>query len=170
MEVILHHCGGSVGQLPFFGISWVHFFFHQKKKKTKSTTQQPPLLLEEKHIAPRTFWVLLVLVKQWSHGMKCDSRGEERRGGMPCTSCKVLYVGNYPDPSFGPFVQLCCSGIRFFELLIHSGYGIFELLSIFTHFHLFVPIFIHSHASARKATLISLHHGEPKKAGVMQPY
>ena len=29
---------------------------------------------------------------------------------------------------------------------MHSGYDIFELLSIFTHFHLYVSIFIPSHA------------------------
>ena len=23
-------------------------------------------------------------------------------GGMPCTQCKVLYVGKYSNPSFGP--------------------------------------------------------------------
>ena len=25
------------------------------------------------------------------------------------TQCKVLYVGNYPNPSFGPFAEVCCS-------------------------------------------------------------
>ena len=57
-----------------------------------------------------------------------------------CAQCKVLYVGNYPNPSFGPLAEVCCS-MGFFELLMHLGYDIFELLSIFTYFHLFVPIF-----------------------------
>ena len=29
------------------------------------------------------------------------------------------------------------------KLLMHSGYGMFELLSIFTYFHLFVHIVTH---------------------------
>ena len=55
-----------------------------------------------------------------------------------CTQCKVLYVNNYPNPSFGPFAEACCFIVGGFELLMHSGYGMFELLSIFspicTHF------------------------------------
>ena len=31
--------------------------------------------------------------------------------------------------------------IGWFKLVMHSGYGIFELPSIFTYFHPFVPIF-----------------------------
>ena len=58
-----------------------------------------------------------------------------------CMQCKVLYVGNYSNPSFGPFAEVCCSIIGLFKLPMHLGYGIFELLSIFTHFHPFVPIF-----------------------------
>ena len=34
-----------------------------------------------------------------------------------------------------------------FKLLMHSGSGIVGVSSIFTYFHLFVPIFIHFHAS-----------------------
>ena len=66
------------------------------------------------------------------------------RMGIPCTQCKVLYVGNYPNPSFSPFAEVCCSIIGGFRLLVHSGYSVFKLLSIFTYFHLFVPIFTHS--------------------------
>ena len=32
---------------------------------------------------------------------------------------KVLYVRNYPNPSFGPFVEVCCSIIGVFKLLMH---------------------------------------------------
>ena len=71
---------------------------------------------------------------------------------MPCTQCarsahavrtqcKVLYVGNYPNPSFGPFAEVCCSIVGFFKLLMHSGYDKFELSFIITYFHPFVPIF-----------------------------
>ena len=31
--------------------------------------------------------------------------------------CKVLYVGNYLNPSFGPFSQVCCSITGFFYVL-----------------------------------------------------
>ena len=34
--------------------------------------------------------------------------------GMLLTQCKVLYVGNYLNPSFGPFSQVCCSITGFF--------------------------------------------------------
>ena len=72
--------------------------------------------------------------------------------GMPCTQCArsahavrtqctVLYVGNYPNPSFGPFAEVCCSIVGFFKLLMHSGYDKFELSFIITYFHPFVPIF-----------------------------
>ena len=57
------------------------------------------------------------------------------------TQCKVLYVGNYPNPSFGPFAEVCCSIVGFFKLLMHSGYDKFELSFIITYFHPFVPIF-----------------------------
>ena len=71
---------------------------------------------------------------------------------MPCTQCarsaqavrtqcKVLYVGNYPNPSFGPFMEVCCSIVGFFKLLMHPGYDKFELSFIITYFHPFVPIF-----------------------------
>ena len=72
--------------------------------------------------------------------------------GMPCTQCarsahavrtqcKVLYVGNYLNPSFGPFAEVCCSIVGFFKLLMHSAYDKFELSFIITYFHPFVPIF-----------------------------
>ena len=57
------------------------------------------------------------------------------------TQCKVLYVGNYPNPSFGPFAEVCCSIVGFFKLLMHPGYDKFELSFIITYFHPFVPIF-----------------------------
>ena len=38
---------------------------------------------------------------------------------------KVLYVHNYPKPSFGPFLEVCCSIIGVFKLLMH----------LFIHFH-----------------------------------
>ena len=71
---------------------------------------------------------------------------------MPCTQCarsahavrtqcKVLYVSNYLNPSFGPFAEVCCSIVGFFKLLMHSGYDKFELSFIITYFHPFVPIF-----------------------------
>ena len=55
------------------------------------------------------------------------------------TQCKVLYVSNYPNPSFSPFVEVCCSIIGGFKLLVHPGYDIFELLSIFTFLYPFSP-------------------------------
>ena len=75
-----------------------------------------------------------------------------RAKGMPCTQCarsahavrtqcKVLYVGNYPNPSFGPFAEVCCSIVGFFKLLMHLGYDKFELSFIITYFHPFVSIF-----------------------------
>ena len=57
--------------------------------------------------------------------------------------CKVLHVGDYRNASFGPFVQVFCSRIGVFELLMHSGHDMFGLLSIVTYFHLFVLIFTH---------------------------
>ena len=36
------------------------------------------------------------------------------------TQCKVLYVGNYLNPSFGPFAEVCCSIVGFFKLFMHS--------------------------------------------------
>ena len=57
------------------------------------------------------------------------------------TQYKVLYVSNYPNPSFGPFAEVCCSIVGFFKLLMHSGYDKFELSFIITYFHPFVPIF-----------------------------
>ena len=35
------------------------------------------------------------------------SEGERQRAGRE--QGKVLYVRNYPNPSFGPFVEVCCS-------------------------------------------------------------
>ena len=35
------------------------------------------------------------------------------------TQCKVLYVSNYLNPSFGPFSQVCCSITGVFTLLVH---------------------------------------------------
>ena len=29
--------------------------------------------------------------------------------GMPCRLCKILHVGNYLNPNFGLFVEVCCS-------------------------------------------------------------
>ena len=60
--------------------------------------------------------------------------------GVPCTQWKVLYVGNYTNPGFGPFAEICCSITAVLKLLMHLGYDILELLSIITHFHLFVPM------------------------------
>ena len=37
--------------------------------------------------------------------------------GMPCTRCKVWYVGKYSNPSFGPFSQVFCSIPGFFVFL-----------------------------------------------------
>ena len=56
------------------------------------------------------------------------------------TQCIVLYVGNYLNPSFGPFVEVCCFIIGYFKLLMHFGYDTFEPFPIFIYFHLFVPI------------------------------
>ena len=33
--------------------------------------------------------------------------------------CKVLYVSNFLNPSFGPFSRVCCSITGFFMLLVH---------------------------------------------------
>ena len=48
--------------------------------------------------------------------------------------CKVLYVGKYSNPSFGPFPQVCCSITGFSKLLVHLGRPILYLSPIFTHF------------------------------------
>ena len=55
------------------------------------------------------------------------------------TQCKVLYFGNYLNPSFHPFAEVCC--FKFFKPLMHSGYDIFELSSIFSCFQSFVLLF-----------------------------
>ena len=55
------------------------------------------------------------------------------------TQCKVLQVGNYPNPSLSPFVEVCCSILGFFKLFTHLVYDIIELLCIFTYFHLLHP-------------------------------
>ena len=47
--------------------------------------------------------------------------------GMPCPQCKVLYVGKYSNPSFGPFLQVCCSITGFSALLVHLGCAVFYL-------------------------------------------
>ena len=51
-----------------------------------------------------------------------------------CPQCKVLYVGKYSNPSFGPFPQVCCSITGFSQLLVHLGCAIIYLSPIFTHF------------------------------------
>ena len=43
-------------------------------------------------------------------------------------------------------VHMAEAMIGFWELLMHPQYDMFELLSIFSCFHLFVPIFTHSYA------------------------
>ena len=44
-----------------------------------------------------------------------------------------------PEPSFGPLVEVFCAIIGFFDLLMHLGYDIFELLSIVTCLYPFSP-------------------------------
>ena len=46
------------------------------------------------------------------------------------TQCKVLDVGKYSNPSFGPFSQVFGSVPGFFWLPKHLGCGIFELSTI----------------------------------------
>ena len=46
------------------------------------------------------------------------------------TQCKVLDVGKYSNPSFGPFSQAFGSIPGFFWLPKHLGCGIFELSTI----------------------------------------
>ena len=41
-----------------------------------------------------------------------------RRANIP-PRCKLLYVGNYLNPSFGPFSQVCCPITGFLTLLVH---------------------------------------------------
>ena len=53
------------------------------------------------------------------------------------TQCKLLYTGNYLNPSYGPFPQVCCPITGFFMLLVHWGCGTFKLPPIFTHFQPF---------------------------------
>ena len=56
------------------------------------------------------------------------------------TQCKVLNVGNYQNPSFAPFAEVCCAIRGVVKLVMHSGDAIFELSFIFTYTHPFVPI------------------------------
>ena len=63
--------------------------------------------------------------------------GECQRAGR--AQGKVLYVRSYPNPSFGPVVEVCCSIIGVFKLLMH-------VLSIFTYFHPFFAHFHHIHS------------------------
>ena len=69
---------------------------------------------------------------------------------------KVLYVRSYPNPSFGPFVEVCCSIIGVFKLLMH----------VFIHFHVFSPIFCSFPPHLLLSRLISCHFGDPEKAVV----
>ena len=78
-------------------------------------------------------------IRFWFWGMPCTQCA--RSAHAVRTQCKVLYVGNYPNPSFGPFVEVCCSIVGFFKLLMHPRYDKFELSFIITYFHPFVPIF-----------------------------
>ena len=43
------------------------------------------------------------------------SGNEMETWGMPFTQCKVLYVGNYLNPSFGPFTSLLFRNGVFFQ-------------------------------------------------------
>ena len=81
--------------------------------------------------------------------------GERQRAGR--AQGKVLYVRNYPNPSFGPFVEVCCSIIGVFKLLMH----------VFIHFHAFSPIFCSLPPHPLLSRLISPHFGDPEKVGVM---
>ena len=72
---------------------------------------------------------------------------------MPCTQCarsahavrtqcKVLYVGNYPNPSFGPFAEVCCSIVGFLSFLCiqdMTNLNCHSLSPIFTHLYPFPP-------------------------------
>ena len=49
------------------------------------------------------------------------------------TQCKLCYVGNYLNPSFGLFSSVGCSKTDCFTLLVDGGCGTFELPPIFTH-------------------------------------
>ena len=60
--------------------------------------------------------------------------------GMPCTPCKVLYVSSYPNPSFGPFVEVCCSTVGFSSFLC-----IRDMTSL--NCHPFSPVFTHLYRS-----------------------
>ena len=91
-----------------------------------------------------------------------DPWGERQRAWH--VQGKVLYARNYPNPSFGPFEEVCCSIIGCFKLLLHSRYDMFEFLSIFTHFH---PFFCSLPPHPLLSRLISPHFGDPEKAGVM---
>ena len=61
--------------------------------------------------------------------------------GMPCTQCKLLYVNNYFNPSFGLFSLAGCSITDVFTLFVDGGCGTFELPPFFTHFQPFEPIY-----------------------------
>ena len=58
--------------------------------------------------------------------------------GMPCTQCKILYVGNHPNPGFGPFAEVCCSITRFFQVLCVRDMNSFS--PIFTRWYPFHPL------------------------------
>ena len=62
------------------------------------------------------------------------------------TLCKLLYAGNYLNPSYGPFSQVCCPITGFFlrflciEDVAHLTCHPFS--PIFSHFSLFLPGFV----------------------------
>ena len=66
---------------------------------------------------------------------------------MPCTRCKVLYVGNYPNLSFGPFAEVCCCIMEVFKLLMHW----YPFSPIFTYLYPFSPTCHTSRSGRQKA-------------------
>ena len=69
---------------------------------------------------------------------------------------KVLYVLDYPNPSFGPFVEVCRSIIGGSKLVLHF------LIS----FHPFSPFFCSFAPHPLLCRLLSPHFGDSEKAGV----
>ena len=58
-----------------------------------------------------------------------------------CTQCKLLYVGNYLNPSFGPFSQVCCSITGFLRFLCIEDVAHLNA----TNFHPFSAILAYFH-------------------------
>ena len=82
------------------------------------------------------------------------------------TARAVQSASNYSNPSFGRFVEVCCSVIGVLKLLVHSGYGIVwnchPFSTVFTHLYCCLDMFLecfHSPYLVTKQVHIGLDRG-----------